>query len=268
MSEAEQMQLGAQLMRFATPLLEGRFLRRYQRFFAEVEVAGQKLIAHVPNTGSLRGLVEREAPCLVSKSLKPGRKLSYTLECLRSEHSWVGVNTQWPTHLVWELWERSRLPHWVHFDAAQREVQIHAASRLDLALWNSTNSWPSGHKLRASDFLASSDPNPRPVHWIEIKNVTLAEHGCAQFPDCISTRAQKHLLELMKLVEQGHSAEIVYVIQREDCRSFATAHHIDSVYGDLSRQARTKGVLFTPLACALGADAIELTTTPLPYITL
>ena len=81
-------------MKFATPLLKGKFLRRYKRFFADIELdSGETVVAHTPNTGAMLTCREPGALAYVSTNDNPKRKLKYTWELVRSGETLVGVNT-------------------------------------------------------------------------------------------------------------------------------------------------------------------------------
>jgi sugar fermentation stimulation protein A len=243
-------------MQYRNHLDEGVFLRRYKRFFADVHWNEATLVAHVPNTGSLKGVNAPGQPCLFSHSDNPLRKLKQTLEMIRaSSGCWVGVNTATPNIIVRECLEKvvslsatnaSECPaafkHWQDYDTVKSEFKISSETRLDFALQKTGSS--------SSDF----------KHFIEVKSVTMAEGKTAMFPDSETTRGQKHLLELMKLVEQGHTAEILFTIQREDCDEFSPAGEIDSEYARLLREAVKKGVRITPLAVALCPQQAVLTS--------
>lgn len=244
-------------MRFEKPLLEGKLLKRYKRFFADVELNGEVVVAHVPNTGSMKGCAEPGSLCLLSPASNPERKLKYTLEMVKTPSSWVGVNTGHPNHLVRELWESKTLSHWQEYDGGQLEVKISKETRLDMALWKN-----SQDRVLKNGKLTSIEA---PLHFIEVKNVSLAENGTALFPDAVTERGQKHLRELMELIEQGHSCEIVFVIQRQDCRKFSPADDIDPEYGKLLREAHKKGLRITPLSCQLSNDSLKLEPTPLEF---
>jgi sugar fermentation stimulation protein A len=237
-------------MKFEKPLIEGTLLKRYKRFFADVEINGEVVVAHVPNTGSMKGCSEPGSPCLVSPASNPERKLRYTLEMVKTPTSWVGVNTSHPNHLVKELWAAKTLEHWNEFDTCQMEVKLHKETRLDMALWHSRH----GKVLKAGK-LTEHQP---PLHFIEVKNVSLADNEQARFPDAVTDRGQKHLRELMELMDKGFTCELVFVIQRQDIKTFSPADDIDPEYGKLLREAHNKGLIVTPLACALSPDGIAL----------
>jgi sugar fermentation stimulation protein A len=238
-------------MKFEKPLIEGIFLKRYNRFFADVKIGGETVVAHVPNTGSLKTANIPNSPCLVSPATNPERKLRYTLEMIKAPTSWVGVNTGHPNKLVHELWQLKKLKHWRDYDRAQLEVKINKQTRLDLALWNSKDQL-SLKKGKLSEIVP-------PLHFIEIKNVTLGEDRKARFPDAVTERGQKHILEMMELMEKGFSCEFVFVIQRSDCESFSPADDIDPEYGKLLRRAQKKGLQITPVVAELGPLGIALT---------
>lgn len=238
-------------MKFTRKLQQGVFLKRYKRFFADIDFNGQAITAHLPNTGSLKSVNNPGQACLFSESDNPERKLKFTLEMIESPNGgWVGVNTATPNTIVKETLqsvvgqqkEAGGFSFWSQFDEVKPEYKISAETRLDFML-----------KKKNSD----------KMHFIEVKNVTLAENGTAKFPDAVSERAQKHVRELMQLMEQGHTAEILFTIQRQDCNSFSPADDIDPVYGNLLREAAQKGLKVTPLVVKLSPETVELSETKL-----
>lgn len=228
-------------MKYSKKLDEGVFLKRYKRFFADIEWQGQTLVAHVPNTGSMKSVNNPGRPCMFSHSDNPERKLKQTLEMIQAPSgAWVGVNTSTPNTVVRETLEKvvgsaggavaKTWSHWTEFAVVKPEFKISAETRLDFAL---------------------SKNNSDKKHFIEVKNVTLAEGKTAMFPDAETTRGQKHLQELMNLMSEGHTAEILFTIQRGDCDEFAPADGIDAEYGRLLREAAKKGLRITPLVVDL-----------------
>ena len=88
-------------MKFDLSLEEGLFLKRYKRFFADIQWKGQTITVHVPNTGSMKSCTEPHSTCLFSISKNPERKLPYTLEMIKAASgAWVGVNTSIPNKIV------------------------------------------------------------------------------------------------------------------------------------------------------------------------
>ncbi len=236
-------------MKFRTVTHQGIFLKRYKRFFADVRLGKDIVVAHVANTGSLKSALVAEQKCLLTEAESEERKLRYSLQAVELPSGWVGVNTAWPNLLAKEAFEAQIFPHWKAYDQIQSEVKISKETRLDLLLTNSK----TGKK-----------------HYVEIKNVSMAsgdvtnKKGLAQFPDAVTERGQKHLRELMHLVEQGHSAELLFVLQRQDCIAFAPADEIDPVYGKLLREAKKAGVIITAATAEITPKEIKLLPKTLP----
>lgn len=242
-------------MKFPTELKQGHFLKRYKRFFVDIEFNGEVITAHCPNTGSMKGVNTENSPCRFSHVDDPKRKLKYTLEMIKTPESWVGVNTSKTNKLAAEAIAQFHLKQWKNFNAFASEVKINDKSRMDFVLWNTKNFSAKKPKI--------PDLSTAPFHFIEVKNVSLAEEGVALFPDAVTERGQKHIEELIKLMEQGHSAEMLYIVQREDCNTFRAAHEIDPTYASLLKQAKAKGLIVTAIGTTLTTDSIELNKTPM-----
>lgn len=244
-------------MIFTEPLKEGIFRRRFKRFFAEIESEGEILTAHVPNTGSLKGCLLPNSRCRFTVSSDPSRKLAYTLQMVQDGKHWVGINTMAANLVVWHAWQDKLVAQWKKYDACQKEVRLHAKTRLDLALWKGSETLPATERLNPTSL------DQHHLHFVEIKNVTMAFDGVAMFPDAVTTRGQKHLEELMELNRRGHTAELVFLVQRSDCRTFAPADSIDPVYGKLLRAAVRAGVKLSAFPCDVSEKGIRLLAKPL-----
>jgi sugar fermentation stimulation protein A len=237
-------------MKFETELIPATFIKRYKRFFADIEINGEIVTAHVPNTGSMKSCIEENADCYVTKNNDPKRKLKYTLQLIKAGNSWAGVNTGLTNKLVQELFLFNKLDHWKNFDCIQSEVKINEKSRLDFALWN---------KVRFNE--KKIKPNhiqQNQFHFIEVKNVTLKMDDRALFPDSVTTRGQKHIEELIHLKQIGHSTELMFVVQREFCQSFCPAKDIDPVYSNWLLKAKNAGVLITAIQAKFKNNEISL----------
>lgn len=203
-------------------LHEGRILKRYKRFLADVELpTGEVVTAHVPNTGSMKTCWAEGWKVWLSHSPSPTRKLPYTLELTSPGTALIMVNTANANKLAFEALKEARLPGltgYAHVLPEQKALE----SRFDFLL--------KGHA-------------ELPDCWVEVKNVTLLEVGVhATFPDAVSERGQKHLVDLMRLKAQGHRAAMLYVVSRTDAASFGPADHIDPSYGATLREAVPAGV--------------------------
>ena len=78
--------------------------------------------------------------------------------------------------------------------------------------------------------------------FVEIKNCTLVKEEIAYFPDAVTTRGQKHLVELQRLVKDGNRGIIFFLVQRMDAKAFSPADDIDPAYGKELRKAKRNGV--------------------------
>jgi len=229
-------------MDYPTPLLRGRFLRRYKRFFADIELDGGEVItAHTPNTGSLRSCLEEGAAAWVSRNDNPARKLRYTWELTTSHGALTGVNTALANGLAEEAVRAGRIPELAGYPGLRREVPYGVNSRIDLLL----------------------EGGGRPPCYVEVKNVSLGREGVAAFPDAVSSRAAKHMGELAAQAAAGNRAAVLFVVQRTDCAAFQPADDIDPAYGQALRAAVRAGVLALAWRADISPEAVTLST-PLP----
>jgi len=206
-------------MKLPSPLLEGRLLRRYKRFLADVELADGRLVtAHTPNTGSMLQCAVPGHRVLVSVADNPARKLGYTLELIEVNGHWVDTHTHRTNRVVEEGLRNGAI-------AELSGCRITPESRY--------------HDSRI-DFLLERTGERA---LVEVKNVTLTEAGdVACFPDAVTVRGQKHLRELMLAYAEGYRAVIFFLVQRGEATAFTPADAIDPEYGRLLRQVAKVGV--------------------------
>src|ERR1700751_4323415 len=119
-------------MIFQTQLQTGKFLKRYKRFFADIDVGDGVLTVHVPNTGSLKSCLYEGSSCSYSPSVNPKRKLKGTLQFLQTPTTWVGVNTALPPVLLLEAWEKRQIDHLTGYSFAKKEIVVSKETRFDL----------------------------------------------------------------------------------------------------------------------------------------
>jgi sugar fermentation stimulation protein A len=218
-------------------LVEGRLLRRYKRFLADVELAdGSTITVHCPNSGSMKGCGLPGSRVMLSRSSNADRKYPFTWELVEAAGYWAGINTGLPNRLVREAIVDGVVPELQGYDTIRPEVPYGEHSRIDLLL--------EGHGCRC---------------FVEVKNVTLVEGGRALFPDAVTTRGQKHLKELMRVVREGDRGVIFFTVQRGDGDGVSPADMIDPEYGRLLRLALESGVEALAYRALVTPDEIVLT---------
>jgi len=229
-------------MKFAQPLIEGRLIKRYKRFLADVELAdGSQITAHTPNTGAMLGCSDPGSRVWLRDTANPKRKYVYSWELVESsDGTLVGLDTGLPPRLVQEAIEQGIVSELQGYRNIRREVRYGKEnSRIDLLL----------------------EGGPDRDCYVEVKNVTaIASDGVAIFPDAVSQRGSKHLRELMEMVKQGHRAVIFYCVQRKDTDSFSPADAIDTEYGKTLRKAVASGVEAIAYRASLSLQEIRLVT--------
>lgn len=229
-------------MKLDTDLIQGKFIKRYKRFFVDAELEdGTVVTAHCPNTGSMLGLMEEGVPVYLSPAKDPNRKLKFTLEMIKAPNSWVGINTGRPNKIVHEALVAGKVKELKDFESIKPEQKYGTNSRIDLLVQQS---------------------NGTPC-YVEVKNVTLAEGDTALFPDAVTTRGAKHLNELAEEAKKGNRALMFYLVQRSDCTSFNIAEQIDPTYAETLKAAMAVGVEAVAYQCNLSDKEIVLDK-PLP----
>ena len=238
-------------MRFDPPLVPATFVRRYKRFFVDATLAdGRTVVAHCPNTGSLAGVLRPGAPALLAPTDRPGRKLKWSFVMIHGGRSWIGVDTGRAVPLVREAIEAGVLPELTGFERIVPEVPYGPGTRSRIDLLLSSGGRPQRAPARRGRVLHEGDARV----YVEVKNTTLTREvdgqRAAAFPDAVTERGRKHLVDLQQVVRDGQRAAMVYSIQRSDCAWFEPADDIDPAYGQELRRAAKAGVELYALAPA------------------
>ncbi|WP_299662032.1 DNA/RNA nuclease SfsA [uncultured Ruegeria sp.] len=210
-------------MRFETPLVSARLIRRYKRFLADCRLEdGQEVTAHCANPGSMMGLAEPGEKIWLEPNDDPKKKLKYGWRLVDHENGhFTGVDTSIPNKALRAALKAREVPELAAYETVRPEVKYGENSRIDFLL---------------------TQPD-LPDAYVEVKSVTLSrEPGLAEFPDSVTTRGTKHLGELAAMAAQGHRAILLYLVQRTDCDRFALAADIDPTYAAAFEIAQTSGV--------------------------
>jgi len=206
---------------FWPELIPGTLIKRYKRFLADMRLSSGDLVtAHCANSGTMKECSEPGRPVYLSFHNNPKRKLKYTWEMIKMSTSLVGVNTLVPNRLVKKSIEDGLVEQLKGYENVKAEVKVSDKSRLDL-------------------MLTKAD---RKKCFVEIKNCTLVKEEIAYFPDAVTTRGRKHLVELQRLAKEGNRSIIFFLVQRMDAKAFTPADNIDPAYGKELRKAKNSGV--------------------------
>jgi sugar fermentation stimulation protein A len=221
------------------PLLRGTLVKRYKRFFADIELeSGELITAHCPNTGPMTSISTVGSPVQVSCSTNPKRKLAYTWELIEvydNAPTWVGVNTAMPNQVTKLLLTQRLLPSLQIYDTLRGEVAY-------------------GQEKSRVDFLLTGD-SILPT-YVEVKSTTWLTGECALFPDTVTTRGQKHIRELRAMLPEARVC-MLYFINRGDCTAFSPGDIADPLYGKLLREAVDAGLEVFPCRFNITPEGIE-----------
>jgi len=229
-------------MRFPAPLLPATLVKRYKRFLADVVLAsGETVTVHCANPGSMIGLDPAGARVWLSMSTNPKRKLAHSWELVEVDlgggAELVGINTTHPNALAAEAIAADAIPELRGYTFLRREVKYGKNSRVDFLL----------------------EGLPRPPCYVEIKNVHLMrEPGLAEFPDAVTKRGAKHLVELGEIAAAGARAVMLFLIQIGSARRFKLARDIDAAYGAAFDAARARGIEALAYRCGISCEGIEV----------
>lgn len=226
-------------MRFETPLVPARLLRRYKRFLADCQLEnGQEVVAHCANPGSMMGLADPGSKIWLEPNDDPKKKLKYGWRLLDHENGhFTGVDTSIPNRVLKQAFAAGAIAELAHYPSVRSEVKYGENSRID--------------------FLLSGDGLPD--CYVEVKSVTLMRNpGVAEFPDSVTKRGTKHLQELQRICEGGQRAVMLYLVQRTDGTAFKLAGDIDPQYEAAFQQATAAGVEHLVYATEINPEEIRV----------
>jgi sugar fermentation stimulation protein A len=202
-------------------LVPGTLLRRYKRFLADIRLdSGETVTAHCPNPGRMLECSEPGRRVHLSRASNPARKLPLTLELIEMPSSLVVVNTLRANALARAAVSSGLIPELAGYPEVRSEVVICPGTRIDLLLAG----------------------EGRPGCLVEVKSSTYAVDGAAMFPDAVTARGLKHLVELQAGLSRGMRSVLLVLVQRMDAASFRPADHIDPAWGRELRKAHASGV--------------------------
>jgi len=219
-------------MKFTSSLIKGKLIKRYKRFFVDIEVNNKVVTAHCPNTGSMLGLLNKGNEVWISKIDDPKRKLKFTLEMIKTNKKIIGVNTHRANHIVEHGLQNKLFKEFISVKTIKREFKYSDDTRFD--------------------FLCDK-------YLIEVKNVTLnRENTVAEFPDATTLRGSKHLKKLTESIKQGYKPYVLFLVQVQNISKFRIAKDIDSDYYNNFIETKKKGLKFIAYRCKLNSKEIVI----------
>lgn len=219
-------------------IVKGIFKSRPNRFIAKVEINGKEEIVHVKNTGRCRELLRENVTVYLEKSSNPNRKTAFDLVAVEKiregkENLLVNMDSQIPNSVAFE-WLKGENPLFSENANIKREVSF-GDSRFDLYI-------EDGERKA----------------FIEVKGVTLENDGYALFPDAPTERGVKHINELIKAVESGYEAYILFVIQMKEIHSFSPHKEMHKEFAEALKNAHSKGVSVIATDCVVTPESMMI----------
>ena len=219
-------------MNFTNTLIKGKLVKRYKRFFTDIEVNNKIVTAHCPNTGSMKGLLDEGNEVWISPQNDPSRKLKFTLELIKVKKKLVGVNTHRANRIVQHGLENKLISEFKSTKNIKPEFKYSPDTRFD--------------------FLCDKS-------LLEVKNVTLiSDDEVAEFPDAVTERGLKHLKMLINSMEKGYKPHVLFLTQIQGINNFRIAKEIDPNYFKGYIEARKAGVKFLAYRCSLNSKQIKI----------
>ena len=221
-------------MEFTKSLIKGKLIKRYKRFFVDVNIKKEIVTAHCPNTGSMKGLLDKDNEVYLLKNDNPKRKLKYGLEIIKARKNLVGVNTHLANKIVGHGLQNNLIKELKNNDTVKSEVFFNKETRFDFLI----------EKNNKKSF-------------VEVKNVTLfRQENTAEFPDAVTTRGSKHLLALINATKKGYKSYLIFLVQIQNMEKFKIAKDIDNEYYQNYQTARKAGVIFLAYRCKIDTKKI------------
>ena len=219
-------------MKFTNTLIKGKLIKRYKRFFVDIKVNNSIITAHCPNTGSMMGLLDEGNDVWATKNNNPNRKLKFTLEMIKVKKKLIGVNTHRANRIVEHGLKNQLIKEFKSIKKITPEFKYSKDTRFD--------------------FLCDKN-------IIEVKNVTLLRsENLAEFPDAVTSRGSKHLINLINSIKKGYKPYVLFLTQIQGINNFRIAKDIDNNYYQNYMMAKKAGVKFLAYRCILNSKEIKI----------
>ena len=226
---------GDEIMLINKRVFIAEFIRRPDRFQAYVNLNGEGLIVHVPNTGRCSEILIPGATILLREELNPTRKTLYDLIAAYKDNKIINIDSQIPNKVIYEALINKQIRDLVKYNIIDREKTF-GNSRFDFKLSNDMGE----------------------EYYLEVKGVTFEVDGKSMFPDAPTERGRKHLLELIEAKKMGFGAGVLFLIQMDNIKDFSPYDDMDSAFGKALRLASKSGVDIFAYECEVGENFITL----------
>lgn len=236
-----------------TNLVKAIFRNRLNRFIAEVELNGETVKVHLPNTGRCKELLIDGAIVYLKPSDNPNRKTKYSLYLVENNGGLVAIYSQQANKIVFDAIKNNKIKELSGYSILESEKRV-GNSRIDIYLANEDI---------ASDRENSS--NLIDETYVEVKSVTLIKDSIAQFPDAPTERGRKHLEELISLKKEGMRAVAFFLIQHPNGNSFRPNWENDPEFSKTLKKAYSEGVEILVYKTENRLDGIELVGSSLDF---
>ena len=221
-------------------LCEATFVRRENRFRAEVLLDGQPVKVHVPNSGRMRELLIPGAkvwvqPAQNNKKTQTERKTAYTLVLAQQGEQFVCLHAHLANEIVAFWLQHDMLPEFKGCTSIEREKPF-GASRMDFRMYRGET-----------------------CCYAEVKSVNLLVGNTARFPDAPTVRGSKHLQELIECKKQGMDAATIFLVMGNQAEQFAPNWETDSEFAKNLALAREHGVELYVYTCKIDLQGVRYT---------
>ncbi len=217
-----------------TNIYKATFLKRPNRFIAEVDLNGTRETVHVKNTGRCKELLVPGCEVWLTAPGTPGRKTTYDLVAVKKSNGILfNIDSQAPNKVVKE-WLGTQ-----GYDVVVPEY-TYGDSRIDF-------------------YMEKHGTGAEPDRYLmEVKGCTLEIDGMGYFPDAPTTRGVKHLRELIKATKAGYHAIIAFVIQMDGVTEVRPNIETHPEFGEAFEDAKRAGVQVLFLTCHVEPDSLVI----------
>ena len=222
-------------MDFTKKIYKATFIKRPNRFNAQVLFNDTEIVVHVPNTGRCREILTPGCTVLLREETNPNRKTKFDLIAAYKDNILINIDSQIPNKVVKEALELKVVDKLKNYNKILTEKTF-GSSRFDFKLSNDNYE----------------------TYFLEVKGVTLEENGYCRFPDAPTQRGTKHILELIDVKKHGIGAGILFLIQLNNIKSFSPNDETDPEFSNALRLAQNEGVDILVYSCKVTETSITL----------